>query len=231
MTHKMASGEDFEVVTKDGGTVTVPSSATDKTLATTDAVEALASALALKADAADLRYAVRAVEPALSTTTALEDTAAVAIQDRTVNVVALPGSVTAVTLALPAAAAGRARDFLVNLRVDGSTALTVTLTDPYCDAMSVDFGSDALAGVADGANFLTLTECAAPTTEDGATTSHWAVAVFGRIGGGTPSGSSAVYTLNDDGTVSTEGTPDADGTLSVEGTPNADGTLSVEVAV
>ena len=35
MTFKMAAGEDFEIVTKDGGAVTVPSGAADKTLATT----------------------------------------------------------------------------------------------------------------------------------------------------------------------------------------------------
>ena len=106
------------------------------------------------ATTADLRYSFNAATVGTGTTPTVTN-----VLDRAINMATLGSSVTAATVTLPAATAGRARDFFVDLTIEATTAPTLTFIDPATGTtINVAFGADSLADIDTGKNAVLFTE-------------------------------------------------------------------------
>lgn len=143
------------------------------------ALAALRTAIAGKANASDLRYAISESTPLTVTSGA----AATTLADRTHNVrtVAAPGTgnTTTITATLPPIVQGKSRDMFLNLTVGSSASdegdISLSIVEPSGATVQIDIGSVEDIGI--GKNEILISENALPTTSGNTTTTHWLVTV------------------------------------------------------
>jgi len=124
--------------------------------ATTVGALLLALAAAVAALKKDLRYSFNAATVSSGTTPTVTN-----ILDRADNTATLGSTVTAATVTLPAATAGKMRDFFISLTVEGSTAPSLTWIDPATGTDAViAVGEDTLANIDTGLNVVLFSEAA-----------------------------------------------------------------------
>lgn len=137
-----ATGRDIQL----GAVADAPDGSITKWLAQANA------AIADKANAADLRYALATPEQSASGTTV-----SVTLRDRAVNAVSLASTVTEATFYFPEAVAGRARDFFLRLTITGDVP-TLYFRESGGGTIAFDAADDAWAEVEQGVNLFMFTE-------------------------------------------------------------------------
>ena len=104
----------------------------------------------------DLPYTIHAAAVSSGTTPTVTN-----ILARATNTATLGSSVTAATVTLPAATAGKMRDFYISLTVEGSTAPSLYWIDPATNTdADIAVGEDSLANIDTGLNIVLFSEAA-----------------------------------------------------------------------